>query len=416
MKESGGAAKRWWLFSLLLILASAFFYQDIAHRAFATPGVDYPKHWDAAQALLGGENPYDSGEPYSFNYPLFVGFSFLHLALLPRKEAEVLWDAGNVMCILAGMLLLAFALKPEQPSGEDGAHPARAKVRRFLVDYWPPLVLLLAAEFRPLHVIVHSGNLDASIFFYSCLFAVLFWKGRAVASGFVLGLFTLNKLVPVFFVAPLVIMRRWKALAGFAAVIAAYALFLLLSGWWKVEADLYRDVLPGVGHYWIHISHSPHRMTAELLNPSVLETPSGYSHWALGWNVFYGFVYLGMAALWHWRGGRNQKAFFVFSYVMLLMFSPLLEINHFSWVLPAFFLTVLLWIRGEIRDGWFSAVMVAWSLIPVVKYYELLKPPIPHYWITAFLIYFLVGATAGAAVTARREEARIDGTPPVSAE
>lgn len=83
----------------------------------------------------------------------------------------------------------------------------------------------------------------------------------------------------------------------------------------------------------------------------------GDLYMSFNYPLFTGWLFSWLAG-WRWRSARNENALMAFGILALLAFTPLLEINHFVWVLPSFFLLLNCWVKGEIRTGWMAVVVV----------------------------------------------------------
>src|SRR2546425_135045 len=83
---------------LLLILAVVFLAQT--HRKAARPGgYDFTSYLQSAQALAAGADPYHTGTPFPYIYPLFLAFLLVPLTYVPSAVAVTLWFALGAACL-----------------------------------------------------------------------------------------------------------------------------------------------------------------------------------------------------------------------------------------------------------------------------------------------------------------------------
>ncbi len=354
----------------LCVVALAMIFYRALYLPLLSPAVDYGKHWKAARAMMAGESPYLGDLFLSFNYPLFAGVLYLPLGWFGIEEAFWLWTGAKMVQLLIGLVLIAWLMRPKAEDVAPG--PEDDPQRRFRVRlqaWWVPVVLLVFANYQPMHVARGAGNIEPVIFLFVSLALVLFVKGRDGWGGVALAGGVLVKLAPVFILIPLVALRRWRAVGGCLAVLAAYWLVLLVTGAWRTEMVLYREVLPAIPHYWQHISISIHRVLAEQAFPAVLESKEAFERFVFVLNAGMMAVYLGVVGAWYFTGperrdGLNLLAFGTF---MVLPFTPLLEINHFLWVFGAYFLHVVSYVRGGLGVAPLAAVSVAFAGIMMLR-------------------------------------------------
>ncbi len=378
------------------------------------PAVDYDKHWYAARAILQGESPYLGDLYLAFNYPLFAGWLYLPLGWFDLAGAFQLWTAMKLLEVLLGLALIAWLLRPRAEEIPE-APPAdpEGRLRLALRAWWVPLVLLLFANYQPMHVARIAGNIEPVIFLFVTLALVLVVRGRDGWGGAALAAAVLVKLAPVFILIPLAAMRRWRAVGACLAVLVFYGVVLLVTGAWRTEMVLYREVLPAIPYHWQIISMSVHHTLADLAFPGLLESETGFRRYVFVLNAAMMAIYLALVGAWcmtrpEGRDGVNMLAFGTF---MVPVFTPLLEINHFLWIFGAYFLHLLSYARGGLGIAPLAAVSVAFSGVVMMQtvtwwanrwwgFTEVL----PGHFFHTLVLLLLVAASGWCAFSRRRAE------------
>lgn len=75
-------------------------------KAYRESGYDFTSYLLSSNALLAGTNPYDTGSPFPFIYPLFLCVALLPLTALPYWLSNVLWFVFNVSALYVSVLVL----------------------------------------------------------------------------------------------------------------------------------------------------------------------------------------------------------------------------------------------------------------------------------------------------------------------
>ncbi len=383
-----------WVFGL-----SVFAYK-YAYIPSTYEGIDYSKHWYAAVDLVNGVNPYQ-GEGkklyHGFVYPLACGYPYFFLAFIEYDTSVRVWDIINLFYCIGGFLILAFFFRPEREKMRlDRFQGTTRKVLELLEEQWPLVMLLMVASFQPLHNVVGAANIDPLNFFVSILFAALFLKGKDTAAGLVFAFFCLVKVAPIFLFLPLIAIRAWRVVITAGIALTIYGLFLLISGLWRWEIYIYTDVLPGLPVHWRHISFSVHRFVAEFLLPARFLEFEAYQRVIFWLNAAIMSIYAPLTALWFFMKNRNPLLYLAFGYFMVLLFTPLLELNHVVWVAPAIFIQMREVILGRVHETSIVPLMLGWAMLLAIK--TLYDMPVllgvanfPLYTIqTAILIYVII--------------------------
>lgn len=351
--------KPWFADRLLPILAGLIGLWHVIYYWIIIPirvtGVDFPKHWYGAHNILAGQSPY-IGEMY-LAYPFFAGFIHLWLVLVPLEIAELPWDILNILLCLGGYGLIAWLYRPPQDNTLGDA-------RQWVQRYWAVLCLAIVSLSDAIHTILLSANIDPINFFLSVAFTGLFLKKKDTASGIVLAALVLVKIAPIFLLLPVLAMSRWRIASACTGTLIVYALFLLVSGYWKQEIYLYQDVLPMLPWRWMVISKSIHRFLGETVFPGVLGSEAAYKQFCVVVNIIILAVYTPLLSwLFFTRSRRSESAALAFGYAMVLIIGPLLQENHLCWAVPALFIHLRLWASGKLPDVLSVILVVNWGLM-----------------------------------------------------
>lgn len=315
-------------------------------------GIDFPKHWYAGLRIVQGISPYD-GELYlGFNYPLFVAFLYTPLTLFTLQTAETVFDWLNFFYLVGVVIIITFALKPT-------VSPNRWWVR----DFWGPMVMFMLSQSNSLRRLIWSSNLDGiNILVLTCLM-VFFVKNKQRLAGFALAIAVLIKVLPVLLFIPILALRKWQTAFTAAAVLIFYWLLLFMTGWLKIELFLFHDTLPSLPWYWRDISISVHNSVAEHFFGWENLTEPFYKKLVFAVNVF---MLAGLVALgwFRWEKVKDSPTLImVFSLQWLVLFSPLLEIIHVAWALPALFVGSYEWAERRIPTIVFLGWFLSWVFI-----------------------------------------------------
>lgn len=383
----------------------------------ASPAADYDKHWFAAVAMLEGRSPYIGPDLYlAFNYPLLAGFLFLHLAAFTRATGETVWEITNFLFAIGGTAALAWGLMPLAIGATDAsdAPPLVRQARRFLRRHWITVTFLLVANYQPLHRVLVASNIEPLNMLLGSLFVALVVRRKDTAAGIVLTLFALTKLAPVFILIPLVAMRRWRVVAASLGAFAVYGLLLLVTGLWRVEMFLYTDVIPRIPFTYQDLSCSIHRFVASVLEPAILQDEPAYKQLVFWLNAAMMLAYLGMVGAWMRLRDRDPLLLLAWGCFMVLLFTPLLEVNHFVWSAGAMFLQLHAWREGRLRDVPFVLCVFGWTLVMNLKWLLTLARHIdrdmPMFYVQTVALLFVLAVSGIAAFSRLPAGAREEPT------
>jgi hypothetical protein len=333
------------------------------------PNADYLKHWEAAKAVLAGRTPY-FGAPdlyLGFNYPLFTAYLFSYLGFLQFEASRIVWIIGNSLFAIGGAVIAAKWLRPSAPVQSAGEPVMLWRLRSATWHNWAIICLLLTINFQPLLYCFQPANIDPVQYFILMIFAAAFVCRRDYLAGTMLGIAALVKVAPVLLLIPALAVRRWRLSGSFLIALAAYAVILLLTGKWRMEAFLYQDVLQKIGFHYLNISYSTHKILAEIFHPGALADRLAYNHWVFQINLFLLMVMIAVCAYWYLYVRRQVEHLFGFGMLMIILMSPLLEYHHFVWAAPALFFQIRGWAQGSVSNRAILICIFAWVILFFVR-------------------------------------------------
>ena len=213
---------KWWewlLFALLAISAVRFQARVLDFLRDGVPMADFLVYFDAAKSLRLGGPLYDFaaavGMPNGpvFKYPPFYAIVLAPFALYPVQSVYTGWFLLNLALLGLTGYLLAFRLwRPFKPASVAPAY----------------LIGIGILNFGPVWESLIRGQMDVVILTAAVVVLLLARARKAeLLAGVLLALVTMLKLYPGLLLIYLLVQRRWRILAGFAA--ASLAL-IVLSG------------------------------------------------------------------------------------------------------------------------------------------------------------------------------------------
>jgi hypothetical protein len=408
--QSDLSSEKVWLNRLwigLVALSLGLFVTRTYGKAYSAPGVDFPKHWEASRLLLSGESPYLNELFLAFNYPLFVGYFYIPLAWFDLPTAELVFDTLNCTWMLLGVLAIALGMNPGRtdwgnaPVQADEVGPQLQKslaiTRRVICWAWLPLVFVIASSSQSLQRVATCGNVDGLNIMALLILATCLARRWDRLAGIALAVSILIKVAPVLFLLPVVALRRWWCLATTTISLSIYGLLLWITGLWRVEAVLYKEVLPSIAYHWQHISLSVHVTLAHTIWDWDSVTDAGYRRWILGLNIVMIFFMVAVGWLTRHQWKDRGVTLWIFVFPAYLLFVPLLELTHLAWSLGALYLGMAAWTNYRLASLPFFGWLLSWiTLLHVDGYavlYDQLIPGGVH--LMALLSLFLVVIVSG---------------------
>jgi hypothetical protein len=91
--------------TVILLISSIFFLQTFG-KAYRENGYDFTSFLLSSKAFFAGTNPYQTGSPFPFIYPLFLCVLLFPLASLPYWFSNAVWFSLNVSALYLSTLVL----------------------------------------------------------------------------------------------------------------------------------------------------------------------------------------------------------------------------------------------------------------------------------------------------------------------
>jgi alpha-1,2-mannosyltransferase len=259
-----------------------------------------------------------------FTYPPFAAVSFIPVAALPSRVAQVLW-------LLASLAALGYLCR------------ALLQLAR-LTASWSAVATAMAATLalEPVRHTFALGQVNL------LLMALVVWDVRRTAAGkpagVGVGIATAVKLTPAVFIVVLVASRRWRS----AAIAVATFLTATAVGWLVAPAASSR--------YWLHLFFDTGRVGAPYISN---QSPYGAAARLLGgvghvggwWSVAAAvFAAVGVATAAVFARRDDWLAAIAATGITSLLVSPISWTHHWVWAVPALLVLLRSGGRGE-RTG-----------------------------------------------------------------
>jgi alpha-1,2-mannosyltransferase len=302
---------------------------------------DFRVYHMAGSAVLDGVSPYDvtTVEGYPFTYPPFAALLLAPLGLLKVHFAFVIWNFVGVLALAAAIWLALGLLAPAD----------RVRRARFAV-----LATAVALPMGPVLLNICVGQINVLLMLLVLADLV---RGRGRSQGVAIGIAAGIKLLPLIFVAYLLITRRTRAAGVAAASFAATVLvgFLVLPGpsalyWGELMLDTNRVMTPGAPPF----NQSIRGVLAHL--PGVL-----HSTWL--WLVLAIVVGVAGLAVSAWCARRGMAAAGIMACAVTgLLVSPVSWPFHWVWMAPGLALWAWwAWHRRRVAHAW--GVALTWLVL-----------------------------------------------------
>lgn len=348
---------------------------------------DFTIYYGSARHFWEGESLYAEVPVDAFGIPpedLALARDTLHANLSPPPAmllmaplglwayptAYVIWSIVSILCGLAAILCLGFALEPEE-----------GRITRTIV-----LAILLFAYF-PTFANVQLGQVALVLLLLLSIVWVAARKGRDAVAGIALGLALTLKLFAALLVLYFLVRRRWKLVAWSAATLLLTTVAgLLVFG--PASFRQYLRALETVTWYASNWNASLVGFFTRILggseNVPFLDMP------ALAYALSYGLSLLGIVALvWlAWpRDGELLPAIsdvgFGLALALMILVSPL------GWVYYLLLMLIAMVGAWRVSGPYKWALVGAWILstvpIPVLQAVEVNDP---LSWVTWASVYF----------------------------
>jgi alpha-1,2-mannosyltransferase len=286
------------------------------------------------------------GRHLLFTYPPVAALLFWPISHLSAFAGQILWNAINLLALLA---LIALSV-------------AAARSRRLAPSDWRAALLLLT----PVALLLYPVRSDLALGQINVLLVLMIladlttglsWRGHSFPHGVLVGLAAAVKLTPLVFIPYLVVSRQWRSArnATLTFVIATGALFAVSphASWSYFTKDAFDVKRVGnslaVGNQALHATIIRAHLSPAPMLFGLVEAV-----------VLCGGVTIAAVA---YRRSSRLLAVLVCA-ATGLMLSPVSWLHHYVWIVPA-----LLWlVVGEDRPakgGWWAlAAALVFVVVP----------------------------------------------------
>jgi alpha-1,2-mannosyltransferase len=167
-------------------------------------GNDLDSYLESARALKQGDDPYATGSPFPYIYPLFLALVITPLVTLPCQVASLIWSLLGWAALVGTVLI----------------------IRRHL---WSPLPVVWLAglclvTFDVIQNNVVNGQVNLLVLFLCYLGFHLDRRNRHLPAALALGAAAAIKLTPLVLLGFLLVRRRWSTVGSTILVFLALCL------------------------------------------------------------------------------------------------------------------------------------------------------------------------------------------------
>jgi len=310
---------------ILIVLVAVFLIQTYG-KATRDIGYDFTSYLLSADALAHGHNPYATGSVFQYVYPLFLACLLIPLTFVPYAVAVVIWYL-IALGSLVGSLWIVLGLTRDEQHAMSGRE----------------LIIPLCGIALMLIPVIQTNLLNGQVNFLVLLLCTLFLKfhhdRRSTPAALMLAMAIAIKLFPAILLLFVLPRRRYgECLLTLAIALAICVLPALLMGHqgFNVIREYWQTVLPGL-HAEVAMPNAG-RINFSLSGMIAGATPLILGTWWL--NLISALaVVLSMAVI-QFRSrleSHPHRLVTLFSLYLLamLLISPLSEVHHMAYLMPA---------------------------------------------------------------------------------
>jgi alpha-1,2-mannosyltransferase len=197
-------------------------------RANRSDGYDFKSYLLTSEALWEGDNPYQTGSPFPYIYPLFLAVILAPFAYIPYWLANLLFLLINIFGLVAIYVIMIKLLSKESIS---------------ILNHIFPLLILCIVFINIIQNNLLNGQINIVVLLLSVLFLFFYLKDSIVFPSIFLAAAIAIKLTPLIFIFFLFKRKKYKVLilTSFFSFIFIFALPYLISG--NKTMEYYQDYL-----------------------------------------------------------------------------------------------------------------------------------------------------------------------------
>ncbi|MFC1475845.1 glycosyltransferase family 87 protein [Candidatus Zixiibacteriota bacterium] len=335
---------------VLVALLLLFFFVQMYGKAHREMGFDFTSYLDSARALISGGDPYNTGSPFPYVYPLFLAFLLIPLTFLPYWLAVAIWYAANVFSLVYSLRILA------DLGGE-----------RLGLRWGPRLYVPAVALCILLIPVIQNHLLNGQVNFIVLLCCVLFLKfhqnKRPVVAAAFLAAAVSIKLIPAILLYYQLVRREYRTAGLMVLLTAVFCLLpiIFLGGRiWPMYANYFTVTILGA------VSANTATMFFSLGGFITYFFPStAGSTWINEVAILIIIPVMATVDIIACRrhGTAVDSLSFAGYLIAVLLLLPIAETHHLAFIFPALYLIVLhaLFDRGVTNLQ--AAMMTGWPLV-----------------------------------------------------
>ncbi len=169
-----------------IILLTTVFLIQMFSKAYRGDGIDYTSYLLSSKAFLNGNNPYHTGSPFIYIYPLFLTSVLIPLTVLPYWLSLLIWFFIGVLSFYFSIVIILKLKKDEINIGQSQA----SVLLIFL------LVIFLS---NILQNNLLNGQINIIVMLLCILFFYFFIENKLIIASAFLAIAISIKIVPVIF-------------------------------------------------------------------------------------------------------------------------------------------------------------------------------------------------------------------------
>lgn len=346
-------------------------------KAYRENGYDFTSYLLSSEAIFAGTNPYQTGSPFPFIYPLFLCVVLSPLTLLPYWLSNAVWFILNATALYLSILVL-LKLYADSLSYRD-------------------FTALFVVPFLILTNVIQNNLLNGQINFIVLLFCVLFLKyyidSRKVFASVFLSAAIAIKLTPLILITYLITRKEflWTGLTLALSVFLIFGLPYTVAG--EKTLNWYSQYTQ---FFLVHNIASP----SESLDDFAFSITSTFNFLFPSMSKLISLMIAGLISVvpivWLQLTSRKdttseQTLFFSLYMISILLISPISETHHLINIFPAISilsLAMLLHSKTQWRVGVFTIGVVLISLITGKFYHAANIVAIIALYISILWIFF----------------------------
>lgn len=334
----------------VLVIVLLVFAVQMYGKANRDIGFDFTSYLDSARALLHGENPYQTGSPFPYVYPLFLAFLLIPLTFLPYWLSVAVWYAVNVFSLVYVLRVLA-----DVGGKELGI--------RWGPRLYVPTVALCVVLLPVLQNHLLNGQVNFIVLLCCVVFLRFHQRQRPFPAAAFLAAAISIKLIPAILLYYLLIRRDYRTavyVVLFTAVFCLLPIVFLGGGIWEVYAGYITTTLIG------SLSGGGEAMFFSLAGfISYLIPATAGTTWIYSISILIILPVITAADYFAVKRHGSAAAGLSFAGYLTaaLLLLPLAETHHLAFMFPAMYLLVLHAVFDRRLTNLQSAIMLGWPIL-----------------------------------------------------